>query len=90
MRKLDKGILGSPKLDYGDKVGFTYKMYGDDMEYFQVGEIYIIDRNGTFEQNEEPSYDIFCEKSKLNGEPILFKHIKESECYVDLDEGVEL
>ena len=40
------------------------------------GVIYIVDAYGTFEQNEEPSYDI---EALYRGEVTLFKHVRESE-----------
>ena len=38
------------------------------------GIIQVVDAWGTFEQNEEPSYDILCEKKNC-----LYKHVLESE-----------
>lgn len=64
-----------PKAEYtrGDIVTFTF-------EHEQVtGEIYIVDRYGTFEQNEEPSYDILVENSPhCDGGCCLYKHIRQS------------
>ena len=57
-----------------DKVKFDY----DDLVSFDIdgktktGKVYIIDRFGTFEQNEEPSYDIMVES-----ENCLYKHIRQ-------------
>lgn len=40
----------------------------------RTGEIEIVDANGTLEQNEEPSYDIFAAE-----EDLFCKHIRESD-----------
>lgn len=55
------------KYNYGDVVKF--EINGE----VKIGEIYIIDSNGTFFQREEPSYDIMVED-----EECLYKHIRES------------
>ena len=66
-------MLGNPKYNYGDKVKFTIE--GHDI----VGTVEIIDAYGTFEQNEEVSYDILgSSEHYFNGEPCLFKHIIET------------
>ena len=39
-----------------------------------IGVIEIIDRFGTFEQNEEPSYDVYNKEDNT-----LYKHIRQSE-----------
>lgn len=39
----------------------------------KTGKVYIVDRYGTFEQDEEPSYDVLVES-----ENCLYKHIRES------------
>lgn len=54
----------------GDKVSFNL----GDKEY--IGEVFIVDRYGTFEQNEEPSYDIMVDN--FNGEQCLIKHVRQS------------
>lgn len=65
--------MPAPKYTYGDTVLFMI----NDQEI--IGTIEIVDRYGTFEQNEEPSYDIMVEESPLhNGERCLYKHIRES------------
>ena len=62
-------ILDDPKYNRGDKVRF---IAGNNEEY--EGYIEIVDRYGTFEQAEEPSYDIL-----VKGTPgCLHKHIRES------------
>ena len=59
---LDKeNILGKPYFKYGDEVGFNLIPYKETKEKFFTGKVYIIDAYGTFEQNEEPSYDIMVE-----------------------------
>ena len=61
-------ILGEPKYTYKDIVRFSFK------DKIKEGKISIIDAYGTFEQNEEPSYDIYVEE-----ENCLYKHICESD-----------
>ena len=65
-------MLGKPKYTYDDEVKFVI----DGKEV--CGKIAIIDAYGTFEQNEEVSYDIL-----VSAEPwdILYKHILESSLY---------
>ena len=60
-------ILGSPRYQYDDIVQFT------NFDTVKTGNIAIIDAYGTFEQNEEPSYDIYVEE-----ENCLYKHVRES------------
>lgn len=66
-----------PKYKLNDSVKFTLggKQY--------LGNVYIIDANGTFERPEVPSYDILVKEhlyvSKTNPEGhILYKHIPET------------
>lgn len=59
--------LGHPRFERGDRVSFDFK------DGKKVGVIDIVDRYGTFDQSEEPSYDVFVEE-----ENCLFKHIVES------------
>ena len=62
-------IFDPPKYNRGDKVRF---IAGKNEEY--EGYIEIVDHYGTFEQAEEPSYDIL-----VKGNPgCLYKHIRES------------
>jgi len=68
-----KGTLGQPKFSREQRVTFTMAMDGQEKEI--NGDIYIVDAFGTFEQTEEPSYDI---EALYNGEVVLFKHIRES------------
>lgn len=70
-------MLGNPKYKKDDLVKFKIT-YHDGKEYELEGKVEIIDRYGTFEQNEEVSYDILVEKVPWNGEPCLIKHIVES------------
>lgn len=61
-------VIGSPRYKRGDMV----KLVCDGAE--KTGEIYVVDAFGTFEQNEEPSYDIHIEDERC-----LYKHICESD-----------
>lgn len=73
-------MIGKPKYKYEDTVGFWLKPYGETGQKFFVGKVYIVDAYGTFEQNEEPSYDIMVEDFNGTGQPCLVKHVRESEC----------
>ena len=44
----------------------------------QIGWIYIVDKNGTFDQHVEPSYDIMVEAYGMAANKMLFKHIRQS------------
>ncbi len=77
--KFPTGTLGKPQCKCGDLVGFYLKPYGKDEEKFYKGTVEIVDSYGTFEQNEEPSYDILVED--FEGTPTLVKHVRESDCY---------
>ena len=70
-------MIGKPKFQRGDKVKFTWTR--DGQEISKTGSIYIVDAYGTFEQNNEVSYDIFVEE-----ENCLYKHFVES-----MVEGIE-
>lgn len=61
------------KYDYGDKVQFYIQFDAQSPEQLLEGYIFIIDRYGTFEQHEEPSYDVFVPEMNM-----LFKHLRES------------
>lgn len=76
-------MLGNPKYDYDDIVKF--KITDEKLGEVECeGNIYIIDAYGTFEQNEEVSYDIMVEHSPHFGnKPCLYKHIRESKVYQD-------
>ena len=58
--------------NYGDLVQFDFESNGQ----IQVitGTVEIIDKYGTFEQNEEPSYDLYRKENNT-----LYKHIRQSE-----------
>lgn len=73
-------MLGNPKYNYEDKVGFWLVPYKETEKKFFIGKVYIIDAYGTFEQNVEPSYDIMVEDFNGSGQPCLVKHVRESEC----------
>jgi hypothetical protein len=60
-------MIGKPKYTYGDQVKISY--YGKET----VGTIVIVDAYGTFEQNDEPSYDVMIE-----AENTVWKHVNES------------
>lgn len=81
MKKCEKGITGQPVFAYGDEVGFYLIPYQETEEKFFVGKVEIIDKWGTFEQKEEPSYDIMVEDFNGSGSPCLVKHVRQSECY---------
>lgn len=66
-------MIGKPKFKREELVSFVVSIDGKETRL--NGAIYIVDAFGTFEQNEEPSYDI---ESLYDGEVTLFKHIRES------------
>lgn len=59
-------MIGNPKYNVGDNVSF---MLQDEKKN---GDIYIIDKYGTFEDNSDVSYDILVKE-----ENCLYKHINE-------------
>ena len=65
----DVSVLGRPRYSYKDVVEFYW---GEDCT--KVGQIHVIDANGTFEQSSEPSYDVLVEDDNC-----LYKHICESD-----------
>ena len=67
-------MLGQPKFNYNDIVKFKIRMFDNTPEIEVEGSIAIIDAYGTFEQNEEVSYDVYNVKDN-----ILYKHIGESQ-----------
>lgn len=69
-------MLGKPKFKIDDVVSFDITDNGQT--FTLTGKVYIVDAYGTFEQNEEVSYDIMVEKSHFSGEPCLYKHIREN------------
>lgn len=66
-------MIGRPQYTYGDSVRFAIIIDGEKKVF--EGTIEIIDAYGTFEQNEEPSYDIMVD---VSGAQCLFKHVRES------------
>lgn len=62
----DITIIGRPRYNYKDTVQFSC---GDEQ---YTGTICVVDAWGTFEQNEEPSYDILVSDC-------IYKHIRESQ-----------
>lgn len=71
---MEKGIVGKPKFKENDVVKFILN------NYVLTGHIYIVDAYGTFEQHEEPSYDIWVDDGDYPiNYPCLFKHFKESQ-----------
>lgn len=60
-------MIGKPKYRRGDSVCFEAR--GE----MKTGTVHIVDAYGTFEQAEEPSYDIMVEE-----ENCLYKHCRES------------
>ena len=65
----ERKSIEPPRYQRGDKVRFKV---GDNATY--VGVIEIIDAYGTFEQDEEPSYDILVQEEHK----CLYKHIRQS------------
>lgn len=82
MRKCEENVLGRPYFKLEDEVGFYLIPYKETEKKFFTGKVYIIDRYGTFDQDEEPSYDIMVEDYNGTGEPCLVKHVRQSECYI--------
>ena len=75
-------MIGKPKFKYGDKVKFVL----EDKEY--IGEVWIIDKYGTFDDDSDVSYDIMVKDAFKEGNDhyrpnenndCLFKHISEKE-----------
>lgn len=60
-------MIGHPKYKRDDVVSFKFR------NEIKTGTICIVDSYGTFEQNEEPSYDIINEEENM-----LYKHVRES------------
>lgn len=89
-------MLGIPKYNYKDKVRFLYPEFDENgnitgKEIEIVGEIYIIDKYGTFSDPSDVSYDILTNiphyattldengnrvAKKYEGE-VLIKHLNE-------------
>lgn len=60
-------MVGKPKYKIGDNVSFTLE------NEIKQGEIYIVDKYGTFENDSDVSYDIF-----VKSDNVLYKHVKET------------
>lgn len=60
-------MVGNPKYKIGDNVSFTLG------NVIKQGEIYIVDKYGTFEDDSDVSYDIF-----VKSDNVLYKHVKET------------
>lgn len=73
-KKMANRKIPAPLYEYGDWVKFKIKMFDDTAEQEYTGQVAIVDRYGTFEQNEEPSYDIYVEDMNC-----LFKHFRQSQ-----------
>lgn len=59
-------MIGYPKYKVGDKVSFIVN------KAVLHGDIYIVDRYGTFEDNTDVCYDIY-----VKDENTIYKHINE-------------
>ena len=68
--------MNKPKYNYDDVVSFELEHNGKI--YLCTGKVYIVDKYGTVEQSEEPSYDIMVYNFLGGKEPCLVKHIRES------------
>lgn len=67
-------MKGFPKYKIGDKVHFEFTV--EDKKYSEDGEVVVVDKYGTFEDDSDVSYDIRLEDGSW------WKHI--SEKYVSL------
>lgn len=67
-------MKGFPKYKIGDKVHFEFTV--EDKKYAEDGEVVVVDKYGTFEDDSDVSYDIRLEDGSW------WKHI--SEKYVSL------
>lgn len=73
-------MVGKPKYKKNDIVSF--KIRRDNQEYTLTGEVYIVDRWGTFEDDSDASYDIMVKESNFPVQhPCLFKHIGEASVF---------
>lgn len=76
--------IGEPKFKVGDQVWFkadgnvATNNEGLADEFKQpVATVAIVDATGTFEQQDEPSYDLWLEQT--DGSKLMWKHIRQSE-----------
>lgn len=65
-------------LDIGKKTKMVYYEYGEPVLFdcnhtLKIGNVWITDAHGTFDQNEEVSYDIYVEE-----ENCIYKHVRQS------------
>lgn len=67
-------MKGFPKYKIGDKVHFKFTV--EDKKYSEDGEVVVVDKYGTFEDDSDVSYDIRLEDGSW------WKHINEK--YVSL------
>lgn len=67
-------MKGFPKFKIGDKVHFEFTV--EDKKYSEDGEVVVVDKYGTFEDNSDVSYDIRLKDGSW------WKHI--SEKYISL------
>ena len=61
-------MLGKPKFKHGDLV--TFNIIIDNVETPIIGNVYIVDKYGTFEDPSDVSYDIMSNDC-------LYKHVGE-------------
>ncbi len=73
----NKGTLGRPRFQSGDRVRFSISNSEPDEVEFLYGEVWIVDSNGTFFDNSKPSYDIHVVNDRWP-DGCLYKHIPES------------
>lgn len=64
-------MIGKPKFNYKDQVYF-YMEDEDNKSKKVYGEIYIIDKYGTFFDDSDVSYDVYASEHD-----VLYKHIPE-------------
>lgn len=76
---IESPVIGHPKFKRNDKV--VFEMIFQDKCIRVEGVIEIVDAWGTFEQGDEPSYDIAA--TLPDGEEYLIKHIIESAIILD-------
>lgn len=82
--------MNKAKYKVGDKVRFSHPTmvsWGGEVireEGVMDGTVEIVDAYGTFEQHEEPSYDIYNKENN-----VLFKHCRESTIVEYLGEASE-
>ena len=67
-------MKGFPKFKIGDKVHFEFTI--EDKKYSEDGEVVVVDKYGTFEDDSDVSYDIRLKDGSW------WKHINEK--YVSL------